>query len=86
MTSCKLAPPDPIHGMHLQAEEAAEASIPMAPDFLQRVIDSCQTDTTSAHQLMMLAMHAVLLETGMQLAQQVCLICLSAACFNMHTG
>ena len=72
--------------MHLQVEKTAEASIPTAPDFLQRVIDSCQTDITTAHQLMMLAMHAVLLETGIQLAQQVCLICLSAACFDMHTG
>ena len=43
----------------------------MAPDFLQRVIDTFQGAITSAHQLVLLAMHAVLLETGLQLVQQV---------------
>ena len=45
----------------------------MAPDFLQRVIDTFQGGFTSAHQLLLLAMHAVLLETGLQLVQQVSL-------------
>lgn len=59
----------------LQAVDGAAAvSGVSAPDYLQRVIDSCQTDITHAHQLMILAMHAVLLETGLQLVQQVSLV------------
>ena len=59
--------------MHLQAESSGYASTSGRPDFLQRVLDSGTGALQDMHQLMLLTMHSVLLETGMQLADQVSL-------------
>lgn len=63
-----------------QAKSAGEEMArPSAPSYLQRVLDHNQTDITNAHQLLFMALHAVLLETGLQQSQQV-----SAAAILVH--
>ncbi len=57
----------------LQAQQMPDIIISSAPDLLQRVLDSCTTALQSSHQLLLLTLHAVLLETGMQLTSQVML-------------
>ncbi|KAL3150240.1 hypothetical protein ABBQ32_000098 [Trebouxia sp. C0010 RCD-2024] len=52
-----------------QDGERPEAK-PSYPELLQRVLDSCPEATPRPHQLMLLTVHAVMLETGMQLAHQ----------------
>ncbi|DBA78763.1 TPA: hypothetical protein ACH3X1_008669 [Trebouxia sp. C0004] len=53
-----------------QAQQTPDITISSAPDLLQRVLDSCTTALQSSHQLLLLTLHAVLLETGMQLTCQ----------------
>ncbi|KAL0021412.1 hypothetical protein WJX79_003342 [Trebouxia sp. C0005] len=53
-----------------QAQQIPDIAISSAPDLLQRVLDSCTTALQSSHQLLLLTLHAVLLETGMQLKSQ----------------
>ncbi|KAL0053556.1 hypothetical protein WJX82_007510 [Trebouxia sp. C0006] len=53
-----------------QAQQTPDITISSAPDLLQRVLDSCTTVLQSWHQLLLLTLHAVLLETGMQLTSQ----------------
>lgn len=65
----------------MQSEDGANDDRLAPPDYLQRVIDSCQTSITSGHQAMMLAMHAVLLETGLRSVSQVS-ASLFAGCHN----
>ncbi len=57
----------------MQAQQAPDLTRSSSPDILHRVLDSCNALLQSPHQLMLLTMHAVLLETGMQLTHQVLL-------------
>ena len=56
--------------LRLQDELLSELK-PSFPDLLQRVLDSCSKPAHDPHQLMLLTVHTVMLETGMQLAHQV---------------
>ena len=55
----------------LQVKGPNHATTSGRPDFLQRVLDSCADTLQDAHQLLLLTMHAVFLETGIYLASQV---------------
>lgn len=57
--------------MPLQDQHELDVHISSSPGLLQRVLGTCAEPIQSLHQLMLLTMHAVLLETGMQLTHQV---------------
>lgn len=61
----------------LQDEQLPEAKTSF-PDLLQRVLDSCTEPIQGPHPLTLLTVHTVMLETGMQLVNQV--ICCSICC------
>lgn len=57
--------------MSVQDQHELDVHISSSPGLLQRVLGTCAEPIQSLHQLMLLTMHAVLLETGMQLTHQV---------------
>ena len=69
----------------LQAEQLPEAKTSF-PDLLQRVLDSCTERAQGLHPLMLLTVHAVMLETGMQLANQVtcCALCCKMCLLSLY--